>query len=90
MSERCSYRVAMVSDDKEAAVAYVIENDIGGTFTDAFAASESGRVAATKTPSTPPDFSQGFLSVLDELADSLGRPRPACLRAWPGWPGCTR
>jgi len=53
-------------------MAYVIGIDIGGTFTDAFAADESGRVAASKTPSTPPDFSQGFLTVLDELAATLG------------------
>jgi N-methylhydantoinase A len=53
-------------------MAYVIGIDIGGTFTDAFAADESGRVAGAKTPSTPPDFSQGFLTVLDELAASLG------------------
>jgi N-methylhydantoinase A len=53
-------------------MAYVIGIDIGGTFTDAFAADDSGRVAATKTPSTPPDFSQGFLRALDELADALG------------------
>ncbi|MBA3523521.1 MAG: hydantoinase/oxoprolinase family protein [Geodermatophilaceae bacterium] len=53
-------------------MAYVIGIDIGGTFTDAFAADEGGRVAATKTPSTPPDFSQGFLDVLDELAATLG------------------
>lgn len=52
-------------------MAYVIGIDIGGTFTDAFAADETGRVAATKTPSTPPDFSQGFLAVLDELAAAL-------------------
>ncbi|WP_326835208.1 hydantoinase/oxoprolinase family protein [Amycolatopsis rhabdoformis] len=52
-------------------MAYVIGIDIGGTFTDAFAADESGRVAATKTPSTPPDFSRGFLTVLDELAGAL-------------------
>lgn len=52
-------------------MAYVIGIDIGGTFTDAFAADETGRVAAAKTPSTPPDFSQGFLTVLDELAGSL-------------------
>ena len=42
-------------------MSYVIGIDIGGTFTDAFAADESGRVAAAKTPSTPPDFSRGFL-----------------------------
>ena len=53
-------------------MAYVIGIDIGGTFTDAFAADESGRVAAAKTPSTPPDFSLGFLAVLDELAATLG------------------
>jgi N-methylhydantoinase A len=64
---------------EEAAVAYVIGIDIGGTFTDAFAADESGRVAATKTPSTPPDFSHGFLTVLDELAGALGISTPALL-----------
>jgi N-methylhydantoinase A len=53
-------------------MAYVIGIDIGGTFTDAFAADEGGRVAAAKTPSTPPDFSRGFLAVLDELAGTLG------------------
>jgi N-methylhydantoinase A len=53
-------------------MAYVIGIDIGGTFTDAFVADETGRVAGTKTPSTPPDFSEGFLTVLDELAGSLG------------------
>ena len=53
-------------------MAYVIGIDMGGTFTDAFAADESGRVAAAKTPSTPPDFSGGFLAVLDELAVTLG------------------
>ncbi|TFD85212.1 hydantoinase/oxoprolinase family protein [Cryobacterium serini] len=53
-------------------MAYVIGIDIGGTFTDAFAADESGRVAAAKTPSTPPDFASGFLQVVDELAANLG------------------
>jgi N-methylhydantoinase A len=53
-------------------MAYVIGIDIGGTFTDAFVADESGRVAGAKTPSTPPDFSQGFQTVLDELASTLG------------------
>lgn len=50
---------------------YVIGIDIGGTFTDAFVADEEGRVAGTKTPSTPPDFAEGFLTVLDELAGVL-------------------
>ena len=53
-------------------MAFVIGIDIGGTFTDAFAADETGRVAAAKTPSTPPDFASGFLQVVDELAANLG------------------
>jgi N-methylhydantoinase A len=56
---------------KEGLMAYVIGIDIGGTFTDAFVADDVGRVAATKTPSTPPDYAQGFLTVLDELAGAL-------------------
>jgi N-methylhydantoinase A len=60
-------------------MAHVIGIDIGGTFTDAFVADETGRVAATKTPSTPPDFSQGFLTVLDELAATLGTDTAALL-----------
>src|SRR3712207_2210814 len=60
-------------------MAYVIGIDIGGTFTDAFVADETGRVAGAKTPSTPPDFSQGFLTVLDELAQTLGTDTAALL-----------
>jgi N-methylhydantoinase A len=60
-------------------MAHVIGIDIGGTFTDAFVADGTGRVAATKTPSTPPDFSQGFLAVLDELAATLGTETRALL-----------
>jgi N-methylhydantoinase A len=60
-------------------MAYVIGIDIGGTFTDAFVADESGKVAGTKTPSTPPDFSQGFLTVLDELSATLGLETAALL-----------
>lgn len=52
-------------------MSYVIGIDIGGTFTDAFVADEAGRVAGTKTPSTPPDFADGFLNVLDELSATL-------------------
>nr|WP_274636400.1 hydantoinase/oxoprolinase family protein [Microbacterium bovistercoris] len=53
-------------------MAFVIGIDIGGTFTDAFAADEAGRMAAAKTPSTPPDFADGFLKVVDELASNMG------------------
>ena len=49
-------------------MAYVIGIDSGGTSTDALVVDESGRVAGTKTPSTPPNFSPGFPTLLDELA----------------------
>ncbi|MFD9944696.1 hydantoinase/oxoprolinase family protein [Nonomuraea sp. NPDC059023] len=51
---------------------YVIGIDTGGTFTDAFAADQHNRLAAAKTPSTPPDFAEGFLNAIDELAAELG------------------
>ncbi|MFI6501829.1 hydantoinase/oxoprolinase family protein [Nonomuraea typhae] len=51
---------------------YVIGIDTGGTFTDAFAADQHNRLAAAKTPSTPPDFAEGFLNAVDELAAELG------------------
>lgn len=51
---------------------YIIGVDTGGTFTDGFVASDGGRLAAAKSPSTPPDFSLGFLNVLDDLARELG------------------
>lgn len=53
-------------------MSWVIGVDTGGTFTDAFAADGSGRVASAKTPSTPPDFAQGFMSTIEELASDLG------------------
>ena len=51
---------------------YVIGIDTGGTFTDAFAADQDNRLAAAKTPSTPPNFAEGFLDAIDRLADELG------------------
>jgi N-methylhydantoinase A len=53
-------------------MSYVIGVDTGGTFTDGFVAHDNGRLASAKSPSTPPDFSQGFLNVIDELACELG------------------
>ena len=53
-------------------MSWVIGVDIGGTFTDAFAADESGRIVSAKTPSTPPDFAQGFLSAVEDLASAVG------------------
>jgi N-methylhydantoinase A len=54
-------------------VPYVIGIDVGGTFTDAFAADDSGRVHSAKVPSTPPDFSRGVLNSVDALAEVIGR-----------------
>ncbi|GLZ51355.1 hydantoinase/oxoprolinase family protein [Actinomycetospora sp. NBRC 106378] len=54
-------------------MAYVIGVDVGGTFTDAVLDDDSGSVIAAKAPSTPPDYSQGVLDVLELLAEQLGR-----------------
>ena len=52
-------------------MSYVIGIDIGGTFTDAFATDEAGRVVAAKAPSTPSNFSRGVIDTIDELARSM-------------------
>ncbi len=51
---------------------YIVGIDVGGTFTDAFAADEAGRAISAKAPSTPPDFSRGVLDALRELSAQLG------------------
>ena len=53
-------------------MSYIVGVDIGGTFTDAFAANQDGVIASAKAPSTPPDFATGFLDALDELTQQLG------------------
>jgi len=46
--------------------------DIGGTFTDCAVLDGDGKIATiAKSPSTPPDFSQGVVGVLDVAARSL-------------------
>ena len=60
---------------------YVIGIDVGGTFTDAFAADDGGRVFSAKVPSTPPDFARGVLNSVDALAaDDRVRCRRAARR----------
>jgi N-methylhydantoinase A len=44
----------------------------GGTFTDAVATDETGRVIGAKTPPTPLDFALGVFNILEELAGLLG------------------
>jgi len=61
-------------------VSYVIGIDVGGTFTDAFATDENGRVHSAKSPSTPPDFEQGVLNAVDELAVAAGLDTATLLR----------
>jgi N-methylhydantoinase A len=51
---------------------YVIGVDTGGTFTDGFVADHLGSLSSAKSPSTPPEFSVGVLTVIDDLAKSLG------------------
>ncbi|MCA1645140.1 MAG: hydantoinase/oxoprolinase family protein [Chloroflexi bacterium] len=52
---------------------YIIGVDVGGTFTDAFAADESGLAMSAKAPSTPPDFARGVINALEELAGQMDR-----------------
>lgn len=51
---------------------YVIGIDVGGTFTDAVAADDTGQITGAKTPSTPDDYSIGVLAGIGELAAQLG------------------
>ncbi|ANN16075.1 hydantoinase [Amycolatopsis orientalis] len=60
-------------------MAYVIGVDVGGTFTDAVLDDDAGTVLAAKSPSTPPDYSQGVLDVLEQLAEQLGKALPEML-----------
>src|ERR1700758_1840720 len=53
-------------------MSYVIGVDVGGTFTDGVLHDDDGAVVAGKTPSTPPDYSQGVLNVLAVLAEQIG------------------
>jgi N-methylhydantoinase A len=47
--------------------------DTGGTFTDVVAVDEdSGQIATTKTPSTPHDPAEGFLSGVHKVLDLMG------------------
>jgi N-methylhydantoinase A len=53
-------------------MSYVIGIDVGGTFTDAVAARDDGTMFSTKTPSTPTNYSEGVMQVLEDLAERVG------------------
>src|SRR2546423_1247713 len=46
--------------------------DIGGTFTDCVALDRSGRITATKAPSTPGNFAEGMLAAMRVAAERFG------------------
>lgn len=51
---------------------HVIGIDVGGTFTDAVAADQDGRVIGAKAASTPDDYAIGVMAALDDLAVQIG------------------
>ena len=53
---------------------YVIGIDVGGTFTDAVASDETGRLIGAKVPSTPPDYARGVIATVEDLARQLELP----------------
>ncbi len=59
------------AENGEGTTSYVIGIDIGGTFTDACATDSRGTILATKTPSSPPDYGDGVIQVLEDLAGLL-------------------
>ncbi len=62
-------------------MSYVLGIDVGGTFTDAVGIHADGRIVSAKTPSTPPDYSDGVMAVLDLLAAQVGLDRRSLLAA---------
>src|SRR4051794_4776435 len=46
--------------------------DTGGTFTDVVAGEENGCTTTTKTPATPADPAEGFLTGVRKVLDQLG------------------
>ena len=55
-------------------MSYIIAVDSGGTFADCVAFDGNGTVTRAKAPSTPPNFDQGVLDSVTEVAKRIGRP----------------
>ncbi|HEY6721448.1 MAG TPA: hydantoinase/oxoprolinase N-terminal domain-containing protein, partial [Burkholderiales bacterium] len=51
---------------------FLVGVDIGGTFTDCVVLDRSGRITATKAPSTPGNFAEGMLAAMRVAAERLG------------------
>lgn len=58
---------------------FVVGIDVGGTFTDGVAVDAAGRIVSAKSPSTPPDYSEGVFDVLALLAEQFSMTRRAFL-----------
>jgi N-methylhydantoinase A len=52
-------------------MSYVVAVDSGGTFTDCVAVDSDGGIVRAKSPSTPPDFENGVLASVREVAARL-------------------
>ena len=55
-------------------MSYIIAVDSGGTFCDCVAFDGNGKVTRAKASSTPPNFDQGVLDAVTEVAKRIGRP----------------
>jgi N-methylhydantoinase A len=55
-------------------MSYIIAVDSGGTFCDCVAFDGNGTITRAKSPSTPPNFDQGVLDSVTEVARRIGRP----------------
>lgn len=53
---------------------YLVGVDIGGTFTDCIVIDEAGKITATKSSSTPGNFSNGMLDAMRKAAQRLDEP----------------
>ncbi len=51
---------------------FLVGVDIGGTFTDCVVLDRAGRITATKSSSTPPNFAEGMLAAMRLAAERLG------------------
>jgi N-methylhydantoinase A len=53
-------------------MSYILGVDVGGTFTDSVCLDSSGQITFGKALSTPPEFTQGLMDALQDVAGKLG------------------